>query len=417
MWVGLIGAWGGILGAFIARQFAKCDFKMPSFNFRRKNMIGQQMPATIKNDRARIVAQCQKCAHRKFDPSQGLVCGLTDKPGNFQDECGYFHHENEYTAKRRAEANLRGFENKQMGVLTKWDIQSVLAEAKYTVREEREEFNDNREVYITHFAIAENVGFTLIFDGISLFINYDFTIKLDAEIGQAIAKNVMENLIVVKTYVQESPDEDGNIGIRFAIEALVHYSNEFRVQFARYVDILSEAARRFGRVMDEYNKMENKRRRSIYNKEYSVLPNLVDAITDGKCGNGALGDEEWLREYLRRGCDEECVPLWDEFRIVQIERYGEYVFFVYRFPLPEAVPEALYGAVLLDSTTNHADYYTLEYSYNDKWVLGSTSRGKHSNFGEINSPNLEQFVAWIFSSKKQLCYYTDINGRNTQQVN
>ena len=416
MWGGLIGVCAAIFGTFIARQFAECEFKKPYFKLEGRKK-STSLTQDQHSDRTRIVRHCQKCAHHKFDPSQGLICGLTGKYGDFRDECEYFHHENEYTAKRRAEANLRGFENKQMRVLTKWDIQSVLAEAKYTVREEREEINDDREIYIAHFAITEGVGFTLIFDGISLFINYDFTIKLDAELGQAIAKNVMESLIVVKTYVHESSDEDGSIDVRFAIETLVHYSDEFRVHFAKYVDILCEAARRFGRAMDEYNKMENKRRRSIYNKEYSVLPNLVDAVTDGKCGNGALGDEEWLREYLRQGCDEECAPLWDEFKIVQIERYGEYVFFVYRFPQPEVVPEALYGAVVLDSTTNQADYYMLEYSYDDKWMLGTLSRGKHSNLGEINSPNLEQFVAWIFSSNKQLCYYTDINGRNTQQVN
>ena len=74
-------------------------------------------------------------------------------------------------------------------------------------------------------------------------------------------------------------------------------------------------------------------------------------------------------------------------------------------------------AVLLDTMTNHADYYTLEYSYNDKWVYGSTSRRHHANYGEVDSPDLELFVAWIFSSGKKLLHYTDINRNDNETVN
>lgn len=76
------------------------------------------------------------------------------------------------------------------------------------------------------------------------------------------------------------------------------------------------------------------------------------------------------------------------------------------------------GAGLLTLFITHkADYYTLEYSANGKWVLGSTSRGKHSNYGEVDTSDLEQFIAWIFNSNKQLCYYTDMYGHETQKVN
>ena len=37
----------------------------------------------------------------------------------------------------------------------------------------------------------------------------------------------------------------------------------------------------------------------------------------------------------------------------------------YNFPEPRQIPEALYGAVLINNITGKAKYYTLEYGYLD----------------------------------------------------
>ncbi len=41
--------------------------------------------------RSEQVAFCRKCTNRKFDNQQGLICRLTDKKADFQDECPDFH--------------------------------------------------------------------------------------------------------------------------------------------------------------------------------------------------------------------------------------------------------------------------------------------------------------------------------------
>ena len=448
----VVGA--GLLTLFIT-HFADYDIKLPRF-MRSK----QKEEPTPDSDRARVVAVCRKCAHHKFntncgvicgitnkpgdfgddcqhffsernyreqiltscricahhksDPERGVICGFTDKLGDFNGECEYFHHENEYTARRRAEANIKGFENEQIGVLTKWDIQSTLSEAGYTITEEQE---PEAGQYFARFSVAEGVSFVLFYNGAELMVNYNLAVEIHTGLAHIMANKLMDDMIAIKIYVEKIPEDSTHTGLKFAIETFVRYADELQFQFPAYIDCICEAARRFGALMDEFNSDENKRRRNIYNREFFRFSDLVDAVTDGQCGDGAFTDEEWLREGLRRDCDEEYKSAWDEFKILQATKYGNYKLIVYRFPEPKVMPEALYGAVLLNTTTHKADYYTLEYSFNGKWVLGSTSRGKHSNYGEVDTPDLEQFIAWIFNSNKQLCYYTDMYGHETQKVN
>ena len=40
---------------------------------------------------------CRQCLNRKMDPMNGLVCGLTDKPANFEDKCIDFNHDTSVT--------------------------------------------------------------------------------------------------------------------------------------------------------------------------------------------------------------------------------------------------------------------------------------------------------------------------------
>jgi len=48
------------------------------------------------------VAFCRKCTNRKFDPEQGIICRLTDKKADFQDECPDFIQD-EYVKEKRHE--------------------------------------------------------------------------------------------------------------------------------------------------------------------------------------------------------------------------------------------------------------------------------------------------------------------------
>lgn len=68
---------------------------------------------------------------------------------------------------------------------------------------------------------------------------------------------------------------------------------------------------------------------------------------------------------------------------------------LYIFPKPRQVPEAAFGAVLINTTNNDAKYYTLEYSFDGAWVLGSMDQNTHRNYGNLEKPGLRSFIDWV----------------------
>lgn len=131
----------------------------------------------------------------------------------------------------------------------------------------------------------------------------------------------------------------------------------------------------------------------------------------------ALTGEKWLRQNIPIYCmEQEYIKEWDDFKIQSVNTYGDYKLIIYAFPQPKEISEALYGAVLLNMETHQAHYYTLEYSYNNKWVLGSMdANGEHNNYGTVDSPDLDKFIAWIFEFNTQLMCYADYE-HNTKKI-
>lgn len=103
-------------------------------------------------------------------------------------------------------------------------------------------------------------------------------------------------------------------------------------------------------------------------------------------------DEKWLRKNLQQICGGAFSREWNVFRIKSINTYGCYKLFVYESPEPREIPEARYGAVWIDTSTRQAEYYTLEYSLDNRWVLGSMTEKQHANYGNIDSPDLKRFI-------------------------
>ena len=68
---------------------------------------------------------------------------------------------------------------------------------------------------------------------------------------------------------------------------------------------------------------------------------------------------------------------------------------LYIFPEPRQVPEAAFGAVLINTTNNNAKYYTLEYSFDGALVLGSMDQTTHRNYGNLENPDLTSFIDWV----------------------
>ena len=468
----VVGA--GLLTLLVV-HFADYDLKAPKWLKSKKMENKQQRQSDSHTERTRIVIYCKNCMQCRFDSQRGLVCGLTNEPGKFEHDCEQFEPNEAYIAKKRAEKSEKERSEKSDGehfiviILTYfWCLVSMLwGEKNFTTtvwtllaagfvlagggtayylyrRSQLKKITFGRltkknimellriEGYQPHQDADGDIGFKA--NGDKYWISYDapkFILrsiwpckKEDIDLMRAIANKVMQDVVVVKVLVSDYIEEQKTALIAISVEALISYEAELSEQLPNFFQIIETLKHRISEIQRHYEveqvasqEESTLRRRDIYNKEYGWLAGVVDAVSDGQLTPVALSDEDWLRKNMQQECVPSMQAEWNAFRIVRVDNYGDYRLILYQFPEPKEVPEALYGAVLLDTTTHKADYYTLEYSANGKWVLGSTSRSKHSNYGEIDTPDLEQFIAWIFNSNKQLCYYTDMYGHETQKVN
>ena len=260
-------------------------------------------------------------------------------------------------------------------------------------------FKSNGQIYeIYHDAPKLSLVYRFIYDG-----TYN--------VACGIAIEIQDTIICGKISLTRLPDEPQKVGVTLSIETLTHFTDELELNFARYLQILNDMAVLFN---DKYRERTSKRdcedvscrRNGIYCPEYYFIPQMIDNIYNGRLAMEALTDEEWLRQNIRIYCMEhdgkEFIKEWDDFKIQSVNTYGDYKLIIYAFPQPKEISEALYGAVLLNMETHQAHYYTLEYSYNNKWVLGSMdANGEHNNYGTVDSPDLDKFIAWIFEFNTQ----------------
>lgn len=232
-----------------------------------------------------------------------------------------------------------------------------------------------------------------------------------------LATAVSKGIIMAEIDVKEFPDED-MVGISVSLYAFCHYDEELRNTFPIYLDIIQEAMARFNQNLELLSN-ELPRRNEIYQPEFRWLPDvLFKAVTEKRITLEALTDEEWLRENIQnKASSPEMAKEWDSFRINRVDNYGDYKLIVYQFPEPKVVPEAKYGAVLMNTQTLAIDYYTLEMTYNGKWVYGSMSTECHNNYGEVDSPDLEKFIEWIFTKDKQIVASRDYTKEKQKTVN
>ena len=75
---------------------------------------------------------------------------------------------------------------------------------------------------------------------------------------------------------------------------------------------------------------------------------------------------------------------------------------VYQFPKPIDMPLAKYGAIYINKPLKKYSYWTLEYSMNGKYVLGSTTNEKHVNYGHKNNLSKDEFL-------HEICQIIDVN--------
>ncbi len=132
-----------------------------------------------------------------------------------------------------------------------------------------------------------------------------------------------------------------------------------------------------------------------YFLQYKYIPELVADVSNGELPPDALLETDDWESYIRLLFDIDFFFEWDELRCDEIKVNDDYSIVLYTFPKPIQIPDATFGAVLINTTNNNATYYTLEYSFDEKWVLGSMNETTHFNYGNLESPELKSFIDWV----------------------
>lgn len=238
-------------------------------------------------------------------------------------------------------------------------------------------------------------------------LSYSFVMEGDEEQIRTAAARVSEGIIMAKIYVNKLANS--GVGVHVTLDSFCFYNEDLRLSLYQYIDVINEA---LGRLQREYDALrfgfsladaDASRREDIYEREYRMLPSVIEDVRSGVAPAGLLSSREHLYDLFTHDMTNgDSIKEWKTFKILRDDRYGDYEFVLYQFPEPKVVPEAKYGAILLNTKTRDVDYYTLELSFDNKWVYGKTTADSHLNFGEAESGDLETFVDWVFSNNKHV---------------
>ena len=133
-----------------------------------------------------------------------------------------------------------------------------------------------------------------------------------------------------------------------------------------------------------------------YHVQQYFIPEMVECVKDGYLPFIALFPSAQWYCNLRMDYDIEelkAAKVWESFEKIQVD--DDTMIVLYTFPQPEDVSEALYGAVLLNHSTNDLKYFTLEASYEDKWAVCSKDTSMHSCLDFWDSADKDKFIQWF----------------------
>ncbi len=235
---------------------------------------------------------------------------------------------------------------------------------------------------------------------------------MDLSMAQMIADKIANELVMIKVDVGASNDNQ-NVIVQFHIVAFCHYEAEFRDVLSNYIALFEKARIMYSEEFSAMKFAARIKRPHIYYPVYYLLPDLFSYVSKGETPIEALMDEDWIRltinSRLERAYSANRFSDWDSFRINRVDNFGGYKLIVYQFPDPKFIPEAKYGAVMLNTTTLTIDYYTMELSFDGQWAYCSCTTERHNNYGSFDSGELDDFIKWVLEDKKQLVGSTDWN--------
>ena len=145
------------------------------------------------------------------------------------------------------------------------------------------------------------------------------------------------------------------------------------------------------------NVLDQETRHEIrYHVQYVFLPKLVESVSEGYLPSIALFTfAPWyynLRQYYDIK-ELKAAGVYEEFEKIDVD--DDHMLILYTFPHPQEPREALYGAVMVNAMTNEAEYYTVEMSSNDQWLVGKNTIGGHSCIEFWDVVDKDRFVAWV----------------------
>ena len=133
-----------------------------------------------------------------------------------------------------------------------------------------------------------------------------------------------------------------------------------------------------------------------YDVQQYFIPEIVECVKDGYLPFIALFPSVQWYSNLRIEYELEelkAAKVWESFEKIEVDE--DNMIILYTFPQPEEVSEALYGAVLLNQSTNDLKYFTLEASYEDKWAVCSKVASRHLCLEFWDSADKDTFMDWV----------------------
>ena len=135
-----------------------------------------------------------------------------------------------------------------------------------------------------------------------------------------------------------------------------------------------------------------------YHVQQYFIPGMVECVKDGYLPFIALfPSAQWYSNLMIEYDLEDLkeAKVWESFEKIDVDQ--DRMIILYTFPQPEEVPEALYGAVLLNYSANALKYFTLEASYEGKWAVCSKDTSTHSCLDFWDSADKDMFIQWVMS--------------------
>ena len=257
--------------------------------------------------------------------------------------------------------------------------------------------------------VSHRQTYLLRYDGVTVFLLHR-TMTDDSCESLLLDASLKINQSILTTKVFVSTRDDGMVAVDSLCNAHVNTCKAFDDTFWEYFyDLECTVNRVFDSIDYAQNQSaSNNSRSEIYQPEFRLFPSIVKMVSTGQILIEALTDEAWIRDIVQSKCPNEGIRAeWDNFKIKRVDNYGDYKLIIYEFPEPKFAPEAKYAAVVVNTSTLEADYYTLEMSDNDLWFYCGATEDEHLNYGEAEYNDLDHFIEWVLGQNKVVAAKAD----------